>query len=253
MLKIIKKVKVLALLAVSTLVPAVCSAQVTVSADAGINSGQIVVANDAIERTQDFMNSMFGVKLDMDVDVHLYSGMLSERKDVGGNSTPGKISIWLEPNTSPYQTAFLVSHELTHQYQIEQVGKDTLNQNMWFTEGMADIIGVQTADVFDKSKVKVFYRSALNKTRKSALSPMWIERKSAWTSAHDKGLPVYAKADISMFYLTANYPAQCMWSYLYNLKSSNNADEAFEKTYGFPITELDARVDIYTEKLNEQI
>jgi hypothetical protein len=177
----------------------------------------------------------------MDVDVHLHNKNNGKEQDkTTGNASPGKINIWLNQSDNAYKTCFLVAHELTHQYQIEQVGKDTLNKNMWFTEGMADMVGVQVANAYDQSKFRAFARSAASKVRNAGVQLSWFERRKAWNDAYQNGTPVYAKADLAMIYLTSKYPSMLMWSYLYNLKDdSTTASGALQRTYGITAEELD--------------
>lgn len=222
--------------------PTVCSAQVTVTvADYDdVPTEQVEIAKDTVDIMQRSMESEFGATLDTDVVITLHNGNNPDSNRTKGNAELGAINIWLEKNDPEFKVAFLVSHELTHQYQIERVGKETLNQNMWFTEGMADIIGARTANHYSNGQFKAFARSAYYKTKSGRPVHLYEhERRWNWLDGYNNGVPVYAKADLAMIYLNSKYQPMLMWSYLYMLKNCGNASDALKNTYGITTRELD--------------
>ena len=220
--------------------PGVCSAQINVVAGEGIGSWQVQQAIESSKRTQQMMSDIYGMNLENDVTLFLLNG--EGKDDAGGTAKAGLISIWVKPDSSEYYLAFLVSHEIAHQYQIEKVGRDTLDKNLWFTEGMADVIGVQATHQVDKNKVRNFMRSAQKKSRNAMFLLDWVADRKAWKEAYEQGVPVYSKADLAVLYLASHYPPSSLWSYLYNLQSSKNADEAMMNTFGFTTGELESRL-----------
>lgn len=220
--------------------PGVCSAQINVVAGEGIGSWQVQQAIEASKRTQQMISDVYGMNLENDVTMFLLNGEGTD--DAGGTAKSGLINIWVKPDSSEYYLAFLVSHEIAHQYQIEKVGRDTLDKNLWFTEGMADVIGVQATHQVDKQKVRNFVSSAQQKSRGAVFLLDWVADRNAWKEAYRQDLPVYSKADLAVLYLAAHYPPSFLWSYLYNLQSSKDADEAMVKTFGFSTAELERKL-----------
>lgn len=220
-------------------IPSICLAKVTVTADSGVPYEQVSAANDAVMRTEDVIYRLYGLRLNTDVTVSLRSGTNPDNEDIGGNAAAGKITIWSDSASTEYKMAFLIAHELTHQYQIERVGKNALNKNLWFTEGMSDLIGVQAANIYDRDKAADFMNSAREKGTAGTFLLSWVTRRSAWMNAYQKGLPVYAKADLAVLYLASHYSLTQMWAYLYALADNPDADKAMQATYGMSIKQLD--------------
>ena len=235
-----KTIKGFFLIAVSVfLFPAAIGyAQVTITADPGVLPEQVAVAEEAAGKVQDVIKTTYGVELNSDVEIKLISEANPDGEEIGGNSSAGRIRIWLDPPKDNYKLAFLISHEMVHQYQIEKVGKDTLNKNLWFAEGMADLIGVQAANDYDPGMAEAFVSTARKKGTRGNFCLAWIADRKAWQDAYQKKLAVYPKADLALLYLSSHYPPLLMWSYLYALRDSA-ADKALLTTYGLSIEKLD--------------
>ena len=238
--RIFKLAALLALMVVLTAAPSKCLAQITVSAaNDDVPVRHVNVARDTVEMVQTDMEKEFSLTLSGDVTIELNAGKNPNAKKTHGTARKGHISIWLEDSDEPFKVAFLVAHELTHQYQMELVGERTLDRNMWFTEGMADVIGASTANYFGKDKFKAFAQSAYNKVSGRYVSLTACERRTDWFNMYDKGAPVYAKADVAMMYLTSQHSPLLMWSYLYKLRDTNDTSKALQKTYGIGTRELE--------------
>ena len=241
MKKIIKLPLVLLLVLLWT--ASMCSAAVVVTPDDDVPPERVSLANNAVAHTQKAIHQLYGITLHSNVEILIHEGSNPDNQDVGGNAVAGKIVIWDEPEYGEYKLAFLIAHELTHQYQIERVGKDALNKNLWFTEGMADLIGVQSAHIYDKDKVRAFMDSVRSRGTAGNFYLSWITQRTAWSDAFNQGLPIYAKADLGVVYLVSRYPAAKLWAYLYALRTYPDADKAMKATYGFSIDALDKQIE----------
>ena len=219
--------------------PSTCLAQVTVTAGKDISPQQLSVARDTVNMLQSDMEKNFSMFLSGDVVIELRSGKNPDTKKTNGTAHKGHISIWLDSDAQAYKVAFLVAHELTHQYQMEIVGERTLDKNMWFTEGMADVIGASTANYYGKNNFKAFAQSARQKVKGKYIPLAFYERRATWYDAYERGIPVYAKADAAMMYLTSRHSPMLMWSYLYKLKELNDTNAALQRTYGIGTEELE--------------
>lgn len=222
----------------------VCSAQIYVNIDDDVPYDQVKAVNKTIELMEAAVPKSYGVDLTSDVTVNVYAREKSGQSDSSGNSKPGQVIVWIGSDDSPYKAAFLTAHELIHQYQMELVGNETLNLNMWLTEGMADYFGVAFADLYDgESQFKSFASSAIKKTKGKALDLSWIEKKTPWKAAYDKGLPVYAKADTGVMYLAKVYSPKKLWTFLQNIKETKNTDAAMLLTYGLSEKKLEEYIE----------
>lgn len=202
---------------------------------------------DAVSSTIKYMQENFGKELEKDVTINIVPtensldafSATEAKNHVSGAANDGEITLMLEPDSTEYYIYFLTGHEMTHQYQLAVTGSyDVLNQNMWFIEGMADLLGAEIAKPVNPRMDYVFRSNAVMKTRGNSLTFSGISDRANWTKAFNARRPTYAKADLALLYLTDKYPKNLLFTYLNHL-AEETADEALISTYGISINDLE--------------
>ena len=202
---------------------------------------------DAVSATIKYMKETFGKDLERDVTINILPtgnsldafSATEEQNHVSGTANAGEISLLLEPDSNEYYIHFLTGHEMTHQYQLAATGSyEILNRNMWFIEGMADLLGAEIAKPVNPRMDYIFRSNAINKTRGNSLTFAVITDRDDWKKAFNAKRATYAKADMAMLYLTDRYPKDLLFVYLNHL-ATETADEALMSTYGITMNDLE--------------
>lgn len=226
----------------------VCFANVNVNIvpKGNVTDHQIEVVINAINYTTTHMQERYGKKLGKNIQIYLgteakdvpnmFSAM-DINQNISGKSMLGTIKLIIPENATDYYITFLTAHELVHQYQAVILGgADVLKKNMWFTEGMADVIGAEVAKNIDASMFKVFEKNASKSIGSCNLSN--ITSKGDWSTKFNIGEHVYAKADNAVLYLYNNFPHDNLFLYL-SVLYNKSASDALNSVYGITIKDLD--------------
>lgn len=226
----------------------ICFANVNVHIvpNGNVTNHQIEVVVNAINYTTSHMQKKYGKKLGKNIKIYLgteakdvpnmFSAM-DINQNIGGKSMLGTIKLIIPENSTDYYITFLTAHELVHQYQaIILGGTDVLKKNMWFTEGMADVIGAEVAKNVDASMFKVFEKNASKSIGTCNLSN--ITSKGDWSTKFNIGEHIYAKADSAVLYLYNNFPHDNLFLYL-SVLYNKSASDALASVYGLSIEDLD--------------
>lgn len=247
------KILVLAI-ACSILQAASCFANsvISIDSDPTIGSEQEHIALNAVNKTTIYMLQKYGSTLDSDISVFLMdketrgSGSGFSENDiannVGGKSTVGSINLQITPTSSEYYITFLVAHELVHQYQMGSYGStNMMNKNMWFIEGMADVLAVEIASPVNPSMASKFKEQAMASMYNCPYTLDEITDKIGWRKAFKTNEKVYAKADLAVLWLYNNYPHDRLFEYMRNLYTFD-ANSALKVVYGISIRELNDKI-----------
>ncbi len=171
---------------------------------------------------------------------------------ISARSKRGVIGVIDDGTKTTYYLAFLAIHELIHQYQMSAIGGTaTLEKNMWLTEGMADVLAVY---ILDNEEMRLRFLANARRFRGEDLSLRSITQRSGWVKAYNAGLHPYAKADLAVHYLMANYSPYDLFA-LMNLMAINDIDEAMNKVYGITVEDLEslAGTKIDTDELLDAV
>lgn len=247
----------------------VCNAQnVNITPSSSINDEDTEIVIDAIQMTTNYMKEHFGKSLPFDVQINVGQNSSELPKmftpadintNISGRAAMGKINLIIPQNASVSYITFITAHELVHQYQAGVLGgMETLKKNMWFTEGMADIIGCRVANMVDSRMDAAFRKNAKTKADASRLELRKITERKNWQEAFNAKEEPYAVADKALLYLTDNFDDNMMFDYLYEL-NRYSASEALDRVYGLKVSDLAMIVfsqsyeDNYTQPLTDNV
>ena len=200
----------------------------------------------AAQKTDQYMREKFP-EYELLIDVKIYVATkpipnmfsLDElgQDRVGGRSKTGAIQIIANEGRSGYRIQFLTAHELIHQYQASITnGTSALKKNMWFIEGMADVIAV---DILGNDVMTGRFINNAKKYRPEPIGLAEITANNGWSTAFYAGKHPYAKADLAMTYLKDNFPEEYMFKTV-ELLPIKTANDALQAVYGISLQELES-------------
>ena len=202
---------------------------------------------NAVKMTMDYMNTNFNRTLEKSININIVnkedsSTLFSyndEENNVGGKSIDNNINLIINSTSTEYYITFLTAHELIHQYQMDCFGSiQTLNKNMWFVEGMADVLGEKIASPLNPKMDDKFRRNAIYNSLSYPINLNSITTKSDWQKSFNKKEKTYAKADLALLYLTDKYNLTLLFVYFNNLYNAS-ASQALKNTYNINIDNLE--------------
>ena len=222
-------------LAVFSCMPA-SAANVNIITSDGLTDRDVTNAVRATELTGRYMFENFQRRLLTDVMLELVpvdeNTTASEPKSFSKN---GRIVVSIKDSTNDYRTIFLVAHELVHQYQQDVATPDTLNKNLWFTEGMADYLAMRIANQTGSDKTEDFIRQA-QRGYAYDVSLAQIAPRGGWTSA-SRSQSLYPLADLAVIHLSQQSSEQSFFAYLLAL-NTHTAEESLHIVYGIKMDEV---------------
>ena len=228
------------------------NANIDINADDDVPEYQVDAVVNSIKMTTQYMNNNYGRLLTKDITINIKSDdnakdVLSHNDEINkvtGNAQEGKINLIFPSDATIYYVTFIASHELTHMYQLECFGGyEMMNKNLWFMEGMADLIGAHVAEQINPDMSDKFQRNAVNESISNPIMLKDITTKADWQNHFYKGEKTYAKADLALIYLSTRFPSSLMFAYLNNLYNYS-ASTALKNIYGISIDELDEILDL---------
>lgn len=158
----------------------------------------------------------------------------------------GIIVINVEGTPTPRQRAFLLAHEVTHQYQRQLAG-GRASENMWMLEGMAEAVGAQIVARQGYMTMNQYranweggLRNAKNKPMLSELrtSRDWSVAMSLYGSAY-----TYKTAGLSNLLLAEQHGMGCILQYFARLGNGDTATDAFQKAFGVDMLDFEQEID----------
>lgn len=212
-----------------------------------IPSYQTQYVANAAQMTFDYMKTNFNRSLNKNININIVSNenastlfsYADEENNVGGKTINDTINLIINPASSEYYITFLTAHELIHQYQLDSFGGiNTMNKNMWFVEGMADVLGVKIAAPLNPNMGNKFRRMAISNSESYPIGLQSITSKINWQLAFNNKEKTYSKADLALLYLTDNYSPTLLFVYFNNLYNLS-ADKALKSTYNIDIDTLE--------------
>lgn len=202
----------------------------------GITERDVTNTARAIQYTGSYMYSHFQRRLHSNITLSLVKSDDDLPKNGSGSfSTQGNITVAIKNSENDYRTVFLVAHELIHQYQLDIVTPDTLNKNLWFTEGMADYFAMKIANMKGQDRTKDFMKYALQ-SRNYNIPLKDIITRDGW-EFYSETMSPYIIADQAVLQITSKYSDDTLFGYLLALQT-HTADEAMRLIYGINMDKL---------------
>lgn len=226
------------------------AAKVDIAPSKSVTKQDIQYAVNAVSRVTKYMREKHGEILTNNVRIYLHRkgdsvsnafGGSVDSGDEGGQAVMGQININLPADANEYYITFIIAHEMVHQYQMIDTGVSTLNRNLWFVEGMADLIGTRVANEVNPSMYNKFVDNAFMQTANRPIGLYVITTREGWKHHYERGAKTYAKADLALIYLTTRFPDSYMFKYMYALAVSS-PEEALKSVYG-----IDSIADLEVE------
>lgn len=212
------------------------AANVDIVTGNGITNRDVTNAVHAVELTGQYMYQNFQRSLMTDVSLKLVSADDEAPANSSGSfSTNGRIVITIKESSNDYRTIFLVAHELVHQYQQDIASPDTLNKNMWFTEGMADYFAMKIANQTGNDRTAAFLRHG-ERARGLAVSLKDIAPRRQWVLKSQE-VNLYPLADLAAIRLAQRFPENSFFAYILSL-NTHSAEEAMRLTYGIGMDDI---------------
>ena len=223
------------------------NSNINVNPSENIPAYQTQYVVNAVKMTMDYMNTNFNRSLEKNININIVSNENAstlfsyndEANNVGGKTIDNNINLIINPTSTEYYITFLTAHELVHQYQIDCFGSiKTLNKNMWFVEGMADVLGEKIAAPLNPKMEDKFRKNAISNSLTYPINLTSITTKSDWKTAFNNKEKTYAKADLALLYLTDKYNITLLFVYFNNLYNVS-ASQALKNTYNIDIDKLE--------------
>ena len=169
---------------------------------------------------------------------------------LSGNSL---IVINVEGTPIPRQRAFLVAHELTHQYQ-KQIAGSKAGEIKWMIEGMAEAVGAQIAARLGYMSIEQYKNNWQSGIRFAAKKPSLTELRTyqEWSNAlsvYGTGL-TYKTAGLSNLILIEQYGIQKIIEYFVELSKGNNDGAAFQKSFDLDLGQFERDIEIICRKVS---
>ena len=226
---------------------------VTLHTAGPVSSRSMQQVTMAIHMTSSYMQQHFHLDFRDNIDLTVASSKQTFRQlnadrhitgNISGGSTYRHITVYIPIGASQAYTTGLVAHELAHQYQFLIVPPNLLAKNMWFGEGMADLLAAHITASLQTTRMNQFQQNAWNKTQADELSLSEITTQTGWSKYFGAGRPTYAKADLAVLYLEQSYGEKKLFEYIRRLRNQD-ANEAMQAAYGISINELEQRLKKY--------
>ena len=232
------------------------AAKVDIAPSKSVTKQEVQYAINAVSRVTKYMREKHGEILTNNVRIYLHRtgdkvssnfGGSVDSGDEGGQAVLGQINVNLPADANEYYITFIIAHEMVHQYQMLDTGVSTLNRNLWFVEGMADVIGTRVANEVNPRMYDKFVNNAFAQTARHPIGLYVITTREGWKDHYERGAKTYAKADLALIYLTTRFPDSYMFKYMYAL-SVSSPEEALKSVYGI---ESIADLEVELEGLRE--
>jgi hypothetical protein len=239
------------------------AANVIVDVESGVDPSAVMVTNKAVEATQAYFAKVFDLTLDHDVRIKLTADKedfidalvhearnapvvaAKQAEQATGVSKNNTIVEHLGRKNDPARVAFLVGHELTHQYQ-EQASKTKHHPVLWITEGSADCIAGQIVERMGLGSLDALRRQWLKQVKAVSDKPRLANLRtwSDWSAAKDRYGPglVYRMGDVAVCELIEQKGAAILFDYFKHLRTMP-AKQAFEETFGLSMDTFELRAE----------
>ena len=226
--------------------------KVDIAPSKSITKQEVRYAVNAVSRITKYMREKHGEVLTNNVRIYLHRtgdkvssnfGGSVDSGEEGGQAVLGQINVNLPMGADEYYITFIIAHEMTHQYQMLDTGVSTLNRNLWFVEGMADVIGTRVANEVNPGMYDKFVNNAFVQTARHPIGLYVITTRDGWKNNYERGAKTYAKADLALIYLTTRFPDSYMFKYMFAL-SVSSPEEALKSVYGIEsIADLEVELE----------
>lgn len=162
-------------------------------------------------------------------------------KDVDVLAGTGLIILNTQSITTGQQQIFLTAHEITHQYQRQNVSPSRA-QPFWLVEGMAEVVGANIVERQGYGTLKFYRNSSLADLRAAINKPDLQELNDGrdWAQAiTEYGSPLTHKvAGLAVLYLTEKHGFRSVTQYMQHISNGLSSNDAFKKTFGYPLPEF---------------
>jgi len=139
------------------------------------------------------------------------------------------------------QQIFLTAHEVTHQYQRQNVSPSR-PQPFWLVEGMAEVVGANIVERQGYGTLNFYRNNCLAELQASTNKPDLQELNDGhdWGQAiSEYGSPLPHKvAGLAVLYLTEKHGFRSVTQYMQNISNGLSNNDAFKKTFGYPFPEF---------------
>ncbi len=211
----------------------------------GINGHHIKVIYRGLRLTDDYMKATFDLEFHRPIEIHATTRQSQTSEDirsgrVAGQANDGRVMVYVAEDSGDGNVLFTTAHEMIHQYQLVAAGSmDVLGRNMWFIEGMADVLAARIIAPIAPSFDKTFRKSARN-AAKQGMRLAEVTAVEGWQHSFQSREEPYRRADAAVLYLTDHYPLMKLFAYLQELRQVS-AEEALHRVYGLTIDELEKK------------
>lgn len=226
-------------------------AAVTVEADTRLAPEVVEATDRAVAAVRAFFSREYGLELDHDVRIVLAgdkndfaealvhdakaSPVLADEKAEYAAGVSGRAVIVARPGrqAKPAAVAFLVCHELTHQYQA-QVAPGRFAAVHWMSEGVADVVAARLVEDMGLGRLDDL-RGRWEKTVGAASDRprlAGLHGREDWHGARKRfgASLVYAMSDLAVLELTQRAGVAGLFDYFKALRAMA-PEQAFEKAF----------------------
>ncbi len=222
---------------------ALAKTQVHIIPGGGINGHHIKVIYRGIRLTDDYMKKTFDMEFYRPIEIHATTRQAQTEEDirsgrVAGQANEERVLVYVAEDSGDGNVLFTTVHEMIHQYQMVAAGSmDALGRNMWFIEGMADVLAARVIAPLAPGYDKTFRKNA-RKAAKEGLRLAAVTAAEGWQRSFHSQEEPYRRADAAVLYLTDHYPLMKLFAYLQELREVS-AEEALRRVYGLTLDELE--------------
>lgn len=162
-------------------------------------------------------------------------------KDVDVQAGNGLIILNTQSTPATQQQIFLTAHEITHQYQRQNVSPSR-PQPFWLVEGMAEVVGANIVERQGYGTLK-YYRNQSIADLKAATSKPDLQELTdghdwAQATAEYGSTLTHKVAGLAVLYLTEKHGFRSVTQYMQHISNGLSSNDAFKKTFGYPLPEF---------------
>lgn len=239
------------------------AAAITVEADSRLNPEVVDATNRTVEAAQAFFAREYGLELDHDVRVILAgdkndfvealvhdgkaSPVAADEKAEYALGVSGRSTIIERPGrqAKPDEVAFLLCHELTHQYQV-QVAKGRFAAVHWLSEGVADYLAARLVADMGLGRLDGF-RRRWEKTVAASPDRPRLAGLHGWEDWHaarkrfGAGL-IYRMSGLAVLELVDRKGSAALFDYFKALRDMP-PEQAFEKAFDLDLATFEVQAE----------